>query len=394
MAAQKIISHIALSNGSGVGISTVSSTSTSYVETTNPTYKYIDVADYNGATYYFEANFKTSAGTAYVSLHDTAGNVISGSEVTTTSTSEIRVRSSAISLTGTNTYTVRIKVTSGDTITYYASRIIVSQTSFTKTRTDINLLSPNGNVVTTASTSYVDTSSIGFSYFTFTSANWDGSPTYYLESTLKTSSGTASISLHTAAGVLVTNATCSTSSTSYVNVRSSTFTLTDATNYYIKIKTTSGTASFAHADVVILQPSSPTKAEKYYLVNQTLQGASAEEINFNGYINFDPTDFSNDTQTWYHEITTYANAIGHTFSIRNLTTGLNLANSTITWVTPIATNALARSSALTIPTSAADIVIRVNSLTGTDYVSACYLLGVLTWTNTTIGGGSMLLMFA
>ena len=74
--------------------------------------------------------------TAYACLWDkTADSQVSGSEVTTTSNSLVRLRSGAITLTDGHEYVVAIKhTTSGSQVFLNSGKIIVEQTGMTKTR--------------------------------------------------------------------------------------------------------------------------------------------------------------------------------------------------------------------------------------------------------------------
>lgn len=69
----------------------------------------IDFSDWEDMEWYFEASFKAGTGTAYVRLRNlTDGAAVSGSVITTTSTSYTQVRSSAITKpTGTKTFVVQ-----------------------------------------------------------------------------------------------------------------------------------------------------------------------------------------------------------------------------------------------------------------------------------------------
>jgi len=69
----------------------------------------IDFSDWEDMEWYFEASFKAGTGTAYVRLYNqTDGAAVSGSVLTTTSTSYTQVRSSAITKpSGTKTFVVQ-----------------------------------------------------------------------------------------------------------------------------------------------------------------------------------------------------------------------------------------------------------------------------------------------
>jgi hypothetical protein len=378
--------HLALSSGTGIGIGTISTTSTSYGETTDPAYVYFDSSLYPNSTIYFEALMKTSAGTAYAQLYDTAGNPVSGSEVTTTSTSATRVRSSAITLS-TGTYTVRIKVNNGaNTNTYYSSRIIVVQSGNAIGATESQIVIHNA-VGSSSSASYADSGTINFGFFRYTSANWDGTKTIYLDATFKTSAGTATVGLHDSSNNLVSNSEVTTSSASYVRVRSSAIALSDGTDYKVRVKTSSGTMIISDARIVIQQTGSPTKGESYIPLLTTTTAVSGTGGTFQDSLhkaNYDSSNWSLATQTWYHESDAYATSTTGTFETYNLSGAARTTNSNIASLNN-STMTRYRSSALTMPTSQ-EITSRCDSAATTIYVSATYLLVVMTWFNESAGG--------
>lgn len=377
--------HIALSFGTGVGIGTISTTSAAYIETTNPTYIYLDTSLYSGATYYFEAVLKTSAGTAYAMLYDTAGNPISGTEVSTGSTSRVRVRSAAFTPSSTGTYTVRIKNNGSNTTTYYKSSIVIVQagSAITATETRIPLMSSN---TATASASYVDPSTIDWGFFRYTSANWDGTVAIYLEATIKTSAGTGTVALHDSANSLVTSSECATTSATYTRIRSSAITLTNATDYKVKIKTSAGTVTVSDAHLVIQQTNNPTKTECYVPLNKTTLSHSATG---GTYQNSDmPTDYTStnwvgDTITWYNEASANSNTAAGTFEIYKETDAARLTGSNIA-TTAASTITRYRSGTLTMPSSQS-IVARTDSASGTVYQSVTFMIAQMVWTN--VSGG-------
>ncbi len=372
--------HIPLSYGTCVGIATISTTSATYVETTNPAYIYLDTSLYSGATYYFEAVIKTSAGTGYAQLYDTAGNAISGTEVSTASTTRVRVRSAAFTPSATGTYTVRIKNNGSNTTTYYRASIVVVQsgTAITATESRIPLL---GQLQTTASASYVDLSTIYWNWFQYTSANWDGTIAIYLEATLKTTGGTATVALHNSSDTLVTSSECATTSASYVRIRSSAISLSNATNYKVRFKTSAGTVSIADAQIVIQQTGTITKTESHIpllraTVSVSASGASYTDMDMP--TDYTSTNWTGDTVAWYHIVSGYANVVG-TYEIYKETDTARLTNSNIASVNN-STMTRSISSALSMPASQS-IVARSSSGSGTLYVTNHTLLSTITWTN-------------
>jgi hypothetical protein len=89
-----------------------------------------DGTKYTGATVYFEAVIKNDGtNTTTATLYSSGGSSVSGSAVTTTSSSYTRVRSSSISLSNGTDYTVSLKTSSGGSASMIAARLIVVQTS-------------------------------------------------------------------------------------------------------------------------------------------------------------------------------------------------------------------------------------------------------------------------
>lgn len=114
--------------------------------------------NYSGGTftYYFDATFKTSAGTGYAQLwNDSDGTAISSSEVPTDSTSYVRVRSAAITPpTTTKNLDTQVKNLATDTTSVGSTTLIIDvtslQTSVTATTPTLDQLMRHGNWFTTA----------------------------------------------------------------------------------------------------------------------------------------------------------------------------------------------------------------------------------------------------
>jgi len=379
--------HIALSFGTGLGIGTISTTSGTYVATLDPTYILYSSSLYPNSTFYFEALFKTSAGTASATLWDnTAGAAVASAEVTTTSTTTTRVRSSAIALVDAHEYTMQIKVSGGNTLTYYSSRIIAVQsaTNITATETQIPLISNVGSV---SSSSYAEPGTIEWGYFHYDAANWNGTITMYMEATFKTSAGTGTVGIHDASDNLVSGGEITTTSASYSRVRTSAITLVDNTDYKVRIKTSAGTLLIADARIIIQQANNPTKSESFITLVRTATATTATSGTFQDSlhkINYDSTNWSVDTITWVHEANANANTASGTFETYNLTgaartTGSNITSTNNTVITRY------RSGTVTMPTTQ-EITARCDSAAGTIYVGIATLIAKLTWTNPASGG--------
>lgn len=82
-------------------------------------------ANWGTASFYLEVNMRATSGTARARLVDSTGAEVSGSEVTTTSNSFVRVRSSALTLTNAQTYSVQFGTDTPDSGEFRGAKIIV-----------------------------------------------------------------------------------------------------------------------------------------------------------------------------------------------------------------------------------------------------------------------------
>lgn len=115
-------------------------TSTSYVQSGSERTT-IDTSKYDGTvSYFFEAIIWTNSGaeTGSAELYDdTAGAAVSSSQVSTTSTTPVRARSSSLTLTSGNRFSNRVKITTGtpfQVLVQGAWVIIQQEGSWTKTQ--------------------------------------------------------------------------------------------------------------------------------------------------------------------------------------------------------------------------------------------------------------------
>ena len=273
--------------------------------------------NYTGATVYFEAVMKSGFATYNVSatLYDVTADpdtAVSGSTTpTTTNGTYTRLRAtSAITLTDGREYTVRIKSSNGSEAYIKSARLIIVQSNSTKiTDTEQQVDIGNGegrsansyDVLDRKKLYYYDSS--GFNptptaYFesTFRASSpkldqqiniidqiyssssatdnptdnslglirWTSgsytSATVYFEAIIKTASGTstATATLYNSSGVAVSGAAVSTSSANYTRLRSSAITLTDGTDYTVRIKNSTGAQNtfILSARLIILQSDS------------------------------------------------------------------------------------------------------------------------------------------
>lgn len=375
-----LVKSIELGVGSGVGFGTNSTTSSSYIEGSQSVYARLDTSQYSDATYYYEAVFKTSAATGYSSLYTTGGSAVSGSEVTTTSTSATRVRSGSIS-PSTGDYTDRWKNDGSNTTTWYASRIWIVQSASVISNTESQIILTN-YVWTSTSSSYANFSTIFWSLFLYTAANWDGTVSIYYEATLKTSAATGYTQLHTAGDSAVSGSEITTTSTSLTRVRSGSITLSDGTEYKGKIKNDgSNTTTVNGARLIIQQSGYPTKTESYLSLVDGGTIASVTSGSFQdalGRARYDSSEWSVDTINWYHEVSLNSNVTTGTLELYGLTSAARVTGSNI--ATSVSSNYRARSGSLTMPSSQ-DITSRADADTGTIYQGPTFLLAVISWTN-------------
>lgn len=377
--------HIPISIGTSPGLFTISTASGTYVDVTNFSLVKIDTSQYDNGSFYYEAVFKASAGTAACQLYDNTGAAaVASSEITTTSTSPVRVRSGALTLTSGDDFKDQFKCSGGNTNTFYGSRVVVVQSGSSIVTTESQILNFNYNGGATASTSYVDPATIGMCLFLYTSANWNGTVNIYFEATIKTSAGTGFATLATNAGVAVTNGEISTTSTSYVRVRGgSAMTLVNATVYKTQIKNSgAGTTTIISSRIIIQQSGSPSKTESHIPAgNNTYATSVAGYTDTSGRGYYDPANWSGlDTIAWYAEYSYNSNDATSKFDFYALTDAAEVTNSEV--VVGIGTTR-SRSSALTMPATAQNIVRRGSS-SGTLYHSTGHLVAVMTWTTASL----------
>lgn len=109
--------------------------------------------------------------------------------------------------------------------------------------------------------------------FLFTSGNWVASTiTIYFEVVLKASSGTAYGALYTTGGSVVSGSEVSTTNTTTTRVRSGPITLSDATEYELRIKSSSGsdTTTVYDARIIIVLDGTITGFETHIMLQALL----------------------------------------------------------------------------------------------------------------------------
>lgn len=247
----KLIKSVTVQGGGG------STSSTAYAASSSALGWTYTADNYDGDVYcYYEAILSTdnASYTAYSVLYD-ASAAVTGTEVSTTSTSATRVRSTGFAPVDGTTYRPRIKISNAaGTNTITIGRIIIVQYNpSAKTETPIRIAG-NG---TTTNTTAADCAAPNL--WTYTASDWGGTVTAYFEAILNTNnaSGQASAWLADTSNNVVTDSTVtSTTSTAQpVPVRSSAITLVDGTTYKARMKTNNAsyTTTVRTARVIIVQ---------------------------------------------------------------------------------------------------------------------------------------------
>ncbi|OGC51105.1 hypothetical protein A2W32_00460 [candidate division WWE3 bacterium RBG_16_37_10] len=286
---------------------------------------------YTGATVYFEADIKiTSLGTVTATLYDSAGNAVSGGTATCTNcTSDLtRSRSSAITLTDGTDYTVRLKTTAGAGLLNSARLIVVQSdaTKLTGTESHVELGNSEGksetshtsltnkklyyydssiftpdptayfeasfrpstpaleqqiNIVdqefyTTSSTYTPTDNSLGL--VRWTSDSYTGATVYFEADIINSATGTINAALYDSVGTVVSGSetSCVNCTSQFYRTRSSAITLTNNTDYTVRIKTGNGTVRIRAARLIIIQSNSTkiTDTESHIELGNT-EGVSA-----------------------------------------------------------------------------------------------------------------------
>lgn len=233
-APSNILSEIPLmlnSNSAGT------STSTSYAEVSASSYYPHDTSKFDGTiTTYFEAHISSSnaSGVGYCDLYDLdAGATVANSEVSFTGnniTYGTRSRSSAITLTNSHRYVVRLKSNNASYTArvWKASIIHLQSGTITKTRVTMSTSTYNSGISGTYYTTNMPA-------VMWNNGDWtSSSKTVYVSGDIWNASGSGNCygGLLLAAGTLLANAEVTTTSTSRVRYYSGTAcSPADATNY-------------------------------------------------------------------------------------------------------------------------------------------------------------------
>lgn len=301
MAAAKFEKHVSLLNV------TRTTTSTSYTFTTDRNgFWYYDADVYDNVTaIYFEGVMRaTAADDAYMVLSKVSDSSdVTGSEITTDSTTNIRVRSGDIkaNLVDGTDYRLRFKSGAGATASFDAARvIIVQQGAVSKTETVIMLGERNS-----LGTSYFNMTT--YPRFLFESGRFDGTVNIYLEATLKCGNAarTAYVKLYdtTATADVSSSEISHTGDTTATRVRSGALTLVDGHSY--EVLGTSADASSEDAlsvCLIIQQSGTVTKTDCYIpTLNTNTAGASTSYVYQDRFVDFSASNWSGDSVAYYYE---------------------------------------------------------------------------------------------
>lgn len=151
-----------------------------------------DGTNYTGATVYFEAVINTTGGTISATLYTSGGSAVSGSTVTTSSNTFVRVRSSAITLTNGTDYTVRTKNSTAVTNSIQAARLIIVQTDPTQISNSETQVEVGNNDTTGSNTSMT---ALGRpKIYKYDDTKFSPRPTAYFEATLQAGTATTTTS--------------------------------------------------------------------------------------------------------------------------------------------------------------------------------------------------------
>lgn len=234
-----------------IGDSTSHSDTTWTTITNHPIYKYESAKRDGTVTIYFEATiYGSQAGKTYAArlYNKTDGVEVTDSEVQTTETTPDRARSAAITLTDGKEYVVQIKnYTSGKTVYLTGAKIIIQQ-SGTITKTQLH--KKTAIYWTYTDTSYVELNN----EVLYDKDNLPPSLTIYYQPVLKVTSGYTAYSelydIDTPASVSGSEKT--TTSTSYVLLRSGSISLTDDKQHDSRVKVTSGGTYYISAAWIVI----------------------------------------------------------------------------------------------------------------------------------------------
>lgn len=377
---------------------TRTSTSTGYTNTSDrePIWYYdedvFDVVD----GIYFEAVMRAgSSDTAYMALYDSGNNQVTNSEISTTNTSNTRVRSGDISsyLTDGEEYRVKWKTASGASAAFDAARIIVVQNgTITKTETVIEL--GEDNSLTTAFQALGG--GLESPILTYNEDDWDGTVAIYVEVDFKSFSSSvnpqAKLYDRTAAAY-VTDSLVTATGTGPERIRSSDISgnLVDGHEYEFHVyggTTISANASATDAlacKLIIQQSGSVSKSTSYMeVLNTTTTGGSSSYSYQDRLLNFSDSDWDGDTVSFDYAAT--INLTGSSTSAE-----YNLYNDTdAAQITEVSATTSGRgihtSTGITMPSDDSNTLNSGRKYTGSfsnHYYGRSHLIAHVEWTGAT-----------
>jgi hypothetical protein len=260
---------------------------------------------------FFEATINNGSGEITTAgLHDAAGNLVSGSEVTHNNATYTLVRSSAITLTDDTQFTVRIKGANSSNARIVGARLIIIQSdSRWITKTETHACIGHGGPLTANANYQVPQP---FTQHEYSASQWDPAPTIYFEATLEndTPGETIYAALYTGnnprcdATNQVSGSEISVTGTTWSRVRSGAITLTSGEDYYACYKTTVSAAKIANAKIIFVQsdPQGIASTASYHMFNlaQLINGTSTF-VNADRKIVFTPSNFTGGVKANYFE---------------------------------------------------------------------------------------------
>ncbi|OGV95864.1 hypothetical protein A2W24_02300 [Microgenomates group bacterium RBG_16_45_19] len=344
---------------------------------------------YTTPTVYFEAIIRCDAcsggnNQVTAALYTVGGAAVSGADVSYDQSGYTRVRTaSAVSLTDDQEYTVRLS-RDADTGTAYikTARLIINQnsTNLTATQTQVEI----GNADTTTATSYEIMTAPKI--FRFDDDVYDPLTAVYFEATLVGSDGSAtayaSLSAASDCASTVTDSEVSVTGTTWDRVRTNDLkaNLSDDTDYWVCLKTTSGdTGSMATAKLAINQSDTDglMRVQLYHHFNQTLATDADTTYTSQDYPNeYDPSLFEADELAVYLELSLSTSAGTGYGRLYNVSDNTALTSTELTSDTPGFTRVRSSSPINTsLPAEAKDLDLQLkNSATNTTSATTGWLI--------------------
>lgn len=221
-----------------------------------PKYLHESIKRDGTVTIYFESMLYSSS--AGKSVECSLWNETDGTQVTevaTTSSTPVRIRSASISLTNGKVYVVKKRSSSAKTCTVSDARIIIQQNgAITKTQ----LHKKVGHLSSTTSLTYVTTLWL----FYLDKSNYINQVSYYVQSTQRVSVDTITGYLelqNRSDAVSVPNSELTTTSTTWARLRSIALALTDLRDYTSRLKVSAAGTVYHAASFVIIDLVIPTQ---------------------------------------------------------------------------------------------------------------------------------------